>query len=188
MGILTVAVVTKPFYFEGVNRMQAAKSRHRRAGAARRFAVIVILNKLMEVLGEDVTVEEAFKRRRQRAARARWRASPKSSTCRGLINVDFQDVQHGDAGKGHGDDGFGDRLPGMDRARIAAEQAIACPLLEGVIPDGRARRAGQHHRRQVRPETARDQGGDGDDPSFAAEEATVILGAVFDENMGTNCV
>src|SRR5207245_4407208 len=81
MGILTVAVVTKPFSFEGVRRMQAAEvgidelSRHV-------DSVIVILNeKLEEVLGDEVSMEEAFSAA-DSVLRTRSPESPRSSTCR----------------------------------------------------------------------------------------------------------
>src|SRR5882672_2433598 len=92
MGILTVAVVTKPFSFEGVRRMQAAEigieelSQHV-------DSVIVILNeKLEEVLGDDVSMEEAFSAADSVLKNAVAGIS-EIINVPGLINVDFQDVR-----------------------------------------------------------------------------------------------
>ncbi len=182
MGILTVAVVTKPFSFEGVKRMQAAEGGIDEL-AQNVDSVIVILNeKLEEVLGEDVSMEEAFGAADNVLKNAVAGIS-EIINIRGLINVDFQDgktVMHeqGMAMMGSAS------ASGMDRAHIAAEQAVACPLLEGVNLSGArgvlvnitAAKSGLKLRETKEVmETIR---------SFAAEDATVILGAVYDEDMG----
>ncbi len=182
MGILTVAVVTKPFSFEGVKRMQAAE------GGIDELAhnvdsVIVILNeKLEEVLGEDVSMEEAFSAADNVLKNAVAGIS-EIINIRGLINVDFQDVKTVMHEQGMAMMGSAS-ASGMDRAHIAAEQAVACPLLEGVNLSGArgvlvnitAAKSGLKLRETKEVmETIR---------SFAAEDATVILGAVYDEEMG----
>ena len=182
MGILTVAVVTKPFSFEGMKRMQTAESGIDEL-AQNVDSVIVILNeKLEEVLGVDVSMEEAFGAADNVLKNAVAGIS-EIINIRGLINVDFQDVKTVMHEQGMAMMGSASSS-GMDRARIAAEQAVACPLLEGVNLSGArgvlvnitAAKSGLKLRETKEVmETIR---------SFAADDATVILGAVYDENMG----
>jgi len=182
MGILTVAVVTKPFSFEGVKRMQAAEGGIDEL-AQNVDSVIVILNeKLEEVLGEDVSMEEAFGAADNVLKNAVAGIS-EIINIRGLINVDFQDVKTVMHEQGMAMMGSASAA-GTDRAHIAAEQAVACPLLEGVNLSGArgvlvnitAAKSGLKLRETKEVmETIR---------SFAAEDATVILGAVYDEDMG----
>jgi len=182
MGILTVAVVTKPFSFEGTKRMQAAEGGIDEL-AQNVDSVIVILNeKLEEVLGVDVSMEDAFGAADNVLKNAVAGIS-EIINIRGLINVDFQDVKTVMHEQGMAMMGSASSS-GMDRARIAAEQAVACPLLEGVNLSGArgvlvnitAARTGLKLRETKEVmETIR---------SFAADDATVILGAVYDENMG----
>jgi cell division protein FtsZ len=181
MGILTVAVVTKPFTFEGVKRMQAAEGGIDEL-AQNVDSVIVILNeKLEEVFGEDISMEEAFGAADNVLKNAVAGIS-EIINIRGLINVDFQDVKTVMHEQGMAMMGSAS-ASGMDRAHIAAEQAVACPLLEGVNLAGArgvlvnitAAKSGLKLRETKEVmETIR---------SFAAEDATVILGAVYDEDM-----
>jgi cell division protein FtsZ len=181
MGILTVAVVTKPFSFEGVRRMRAAELGIDEL-AQHVDSVIVILNeKLEEVLGEDVTMEEAFASADGVLKNAVAGIS-EIINVPGLINVDFQDVRTVMAEQGMAMMGSAS-AGGVDRARIAAEQAVASPLLEGVNLAGArgvlvnitADKASLKMRetREIM-NTIRE---------FAAEDATIILGAVYDETM-----
>jgi cell division protein FtsZ len=182
LGILTVAVVTKPFSFEGMKRMQAAEGGIDEL-AQNVDSVIVILNeKLEEVLGGEVSMEEAFSTADNVLKNAVAGIS-EIINIRGLINVDFQDVKTVMHEQGMAMMGSAS-ASGMDRARIAAEQAVACPLLEGVNLSGArgvlvnitAAKSGLKLRETKEVmETIR---------SFAADDATVILGAVYDENMG----
>jgi cell division protein FtsZ len=182
LGILTVAVVTKPFSFEGIKRMQAAEGGIDEL-AQNVDSVIVILNeKLEEVLGGEVSMEEAFSTADNVLKNAVAGIS-EIINIRGLINVDFQDVKTVMHEQGMAMMGSAS-ASGMDRARIAAEQAVACPLLEGVNLSGArgvlvnitAAKSGLKLRETKEVmETIR---------SFAADDATVILGAVYDENMG----
>ena len=182
MGVLTVAVVTKPFTFEGVKRMQAAESGIDEL-AQNVDSVIVILNeKLEEVLGDDISMEEAFSAADNVLKNAVAGIS-EIINIRGLINVDFQDVKTVMHEQGMAMMGSAS-ASGMDRAHLAAEQAVACPLLEGVNLSGArgvlvnitAARSGLKLRETKEVmETIR---------GFAAEDATVILGAVYDEDMG----
>lgn len=181
MGILTVAVVTKPFSFEGARRLHAAELGIDEL-AQHVDSVIVILNeKLEEVLGEDVTMEEAFASADSVLKNAVAGIS-EIINVPGLINVDFQDVRTVMAEQGMAMMGSAS-AGGVDRARIAAEQAVASPLLEGVNLSGArgvlvnitADKASLKMRetREIM-NTIRE---------FAAEDATIILGAVYDETM-----
>ena len=182
LGVLTVAVVTKPFSFEGIKRMQAAEGGIDEL-AQNVDSVIVILNeKLEEVLGGDVSMEEAFSAADDVLKNAVAGIS-EIINIRGLINVDFQDVKTVMHEQGMAMMGSASSS-GLDRARIAAEQAVACPLLEGVNLSGArgvlvnitAAKSGLKLRETKEVmETIR---------GFAAEDATVILGAVYDEEMG----
>ena len=182
MGILTVAVVTKPFSFEGAKRTQAAESGIAEL-AEHVDSVIVILNeKLEEVLGDDISMEEAFSSADNVLKNAVAGIS-EIINVPGLINVDFQDVRTVMAEQGMAMMGSAS-ASGLDRARIAAEQAVACPLLEGVNLSGArgvvvnitADRSSLKLRETKEVmNTIR---------SFAADDATIIFGAVYDENMG----
>jgi cell division protein FtsZ len=182
MGILTVAVVTKPFSFEGARRLQSAElgieelSQHV-------DSVIVILNeKLEEVLGDDVSMEEAFSAADSVLKNAVAGIS-EIINVPGLINVDFQDVRTVMAEQGMAMMGSA-ASSGVDRARIAAEQAVACPLLEdvnlsgarGVVVNITANKSSLKLRETKEVmNTIR---------GFAADDATIIFGAVYDDPMG----
>ncbi len=135
MGILTVGVVSKPFEFEGPKRMKLAE-----AGLAELEAnvdsLIVILNdKLIEVLGDDARDGQAASTRADDVLNNAVRRHRRDHQHAGLVNVDFEDVktvmsEHGKAMMGTA------TAAGADRARMAAEQAVASPLLEGVDLSG----------------------------------------------------
>jgi cell division protein FtsZ len=182
LGILTVAVVTKPFTWEGSKRMKIAE-----AGidefAPHVDSLIVILNdKLEEVLGDDVTQEDAFQAaddvlNNAVAGIAEIINQP------GLVNVDFQDVRTVMSEQGMAMMGSA-VASGVDRARIAAEQAIACPLLEGVNLAGArgvlvnitaSRQSLKLRETKEVMNTIR---------AFAAEDATIIYGGVYDDALG----
>ena len=179
LEILTVAVVTKPFIYEG-NRMRHAAEGIKALNEHVDSLIIVPNAKLMEVLGDDVTVPEAFK-----AANGVLQGAvagiAEVINVPGLINVDFADVatvmsENGMAMMGSA------VASGPDRARIAAERAIASPLLEDVDMTGargvlvNITSTSSLKVREMEEVMACVQ--------FAAEEATVILGSVFDETMG----
>jgi cell division protein FtsZ len=180
LGILTVAVVSKPFEFEGPRRARIAD-----AGLAeleeRVHSLIVILNnKLEEVLGEDAQMAECF-RAADDVLHNACAGIAEIINIPGLVNVDFEDVktvmgEHGKAMMGTA------TAAGLDRARIAAEQAVASPLLEGVDLSGArgvlvnitaSNSLKMKETREVM-NTIR---------AFAAEDATVIFGTVCDEAM-----
>ncbi|MDP2132204.1 MAG: cell division protein FtsZ, partial [Sulfuritalea sp.] len=129
LGILTVAVVTKPFEYEGKRKRLAEEGV---AELARHVdSLIVILNeKLEEVLGEEVSMLEAFKAA-DNVLRNAVGGIAEIINVPGLVNVDFEDVRTvmGEMGKAM----MGSAVAaGVDRARVAAEEAVASPLLEGI--------------------------------------------------------
>jgi cell division protein FtsZ len=179
LGILTVAVVTKPFEFEG-NRLRLAEE-GLTALAANVDSLIVILNeKLMEVLGEDVGMKDAF-RAADNVLKNAVGGIAEIINVPGLVNVDFEDVRTvmGEMGKAM----MGSATAtGVDRARIAAEQAAASPLLEGIELSGArgvlvnitaSNDLGMKEVKEVM-NTIR---------TYAAEDSTIIFGTVFDSTM-----
>ncbi len=182
MGILTVGVVTKPFSFEGGKRMKSAE-----AGIAEFSkhvdSLIVILNdKLMDVMGDDAGVDECF-RAADDVLKNAVGGIAEIITYPGLVNVDFEDVRTvmGEMGRAM----MGSAVAaGVDRARIAAEQAVASPLLEGINLSGArgvlvniTASRGNLKMKEVNEvmNTVK---------AFAAEDAHIIFGAVYDELMG----
>ena len=134
MGILTVAVVTKPFDWEGGRRMTNAEAGLAELEANVDSLVVVLNEKLLEVLGDDITQEEAFAQANDVLKNAVGGIAEIINDY-GFVNVDFEDVRTvmGEPGKAM----MGTATAsGPDRARIAAEQAVACPLLEGIDLSG----------------------------------------------------
>ncbi len=182
MGILTVGVVTKPFDFEGNRRMKAAD-----AGLAELEAnvdsLIVILNdKLLDVLGDDVTQDQAFAHANDVLRNAVGGISD-IIHMPGLVNVDFEDVKTvmSEPGKAM----MGTAIAaGPDRATKAAELAVACPLLEGIDLSG-ARgvlvliAANRNTFKLVESRNAMQT-----IRRFAADDAHVIYGTAYDESLG----
>ncbi len=134
MGILTVAVVTKPFSFEGTRRMQSAEAGIEELSQHVDSVIVILNEKLEEVLGDDISMEDAFGAADSVLKNAVAGIS-EIINVPGLINVDFQDVRTVMAEQGMAMMGSA-AASGVDRARIAAEQAVACPLLEGVNLSG----------------------------------------------------
>ncbi len=179
LGILTVAVVTKPFEFEG-NRLRLAEE-GLTALAENVDSLIVILNeKLMEVLGEDVGMKDAF-RAADNVLKNAVGGIAEIINVPGLVNVDFEDVRTvmGEMGKAMMGSAS---AAGVDRARIAAEQAAASPLLEGIELSGArgvlvnitaSSDLGMREVKEVMT-TIR---------NYAADDSTIIFGTVFDDAM-----
>ncbi len=182
MGILTVGVITKPFDFEGPKRMANAD-----AGLAELEqnvdSLIVVLNeKLQEVLGDDITQEEAFAHANDVLKNAVGGIA-EIINVPGHVNVDFEDVRTvmGEPGKAM----MGTATAsGPDRARIAAEQAVACPLLEGVDLSGAkgvlvlisaSKGSLKLSESKLAMTTIR---------AFASPDAHIIYGTAYDENLG----
>jgi cell division protein FtsZ len=179
LGALTVAVVTKPFQFEG-RRMRIAEDGLDEL-AKNVDSLIVILNeRLMEVMGDDVSVQEAF-RTADNVLRNAVGGIAEIINFPGLVNVDFEDVRTvmGEMGMAMMGSAF---ASGVDRARLAAEQAVASPLLEGIHLSGargvlvNITASSSLRMKEVNEvmNTIR---------AFAAEDAHIIFGAVFDESI-----
>lgn len=180
LGILTVAVVTKPFSFEGKRQRIAQEGLD--ALSEHVDSLIIIPNdKLMHVLGEDVTVDDAF-RSANDVLHGAVAGIAEIISCPGMINVDFADVRTVMSEMGMAMMGSSSAA-GIDRARVAAEQAVACPLLEDInIRDARgvlvnisaARSTLKMKEMHEVMNTIRE---------FTADSATVIVGAVFDDEL-----
>ncbi|EGZ49975.1 cell division protein FtsZ [Neisseria wadsworthii] len=133
LGILTVAVVTRPFEHEGKRINIAHQGIEQLKGQV--DSLIVIPNdKLMTALGEDVTVREAFQAA-DNVLHAAVAGISEVVTRPGFINLDFADVKNVMSITGMAMMGSGS-AQGVDRARLATEQAIASPLLDNVSLDG----------------------------------------------------
>ena len=180
MGILTVAVVTKPFAFEGKRTKVAADGLEELSQHV--DSLIVIPNeKLMEVLGEDVPFTEAFSAANDVLHNA-VSGIAEIINCPGLVNVDFADVRTVMSEMGMAMMGSAE-ASGPERARIAAEQAVASPLLEdvnlanarGVLVNITASTSFKMKEYYDVMNTIK---------AFTADDATVIVGNVMDETMG----
>ena len=129
-GILTVAVVTKPFGFEGRRRLDVANAGIEALSQHVDSLITIPNDKLLTVLGKDVSLLSAFK-----AANSVLQGAVKGIsdliTRPGLINVDFADVCAVMSKTGNAMMGTG-RASGPNRALEAAEQAISSPLLEHI--------------------------------------------------------
>jgi cell division protein FtsZ len=179
MGILTVAVVTKPFVFEG-KRMTLAQNGIEELATYVDSLIIVPNAKLMEVLGGKTTLPAAFK-----AANGVLQGAvagiAEVINVPGMVNVDFADVctlmsENGMAMMGAA------TATGENRAKKAAEQAIASPLLEDIDLSGA--RGVLVNITSSSNLTLEELHEVMNCFQFAASEATVIVGSVFDETMG----
>jgi cell division protein FtsZ len=180
MGILTVAVVTKPFAFEGKRTKVAVDGLEELSKHV--DSLIVIPNeKLMEVLGDDVPFLKAFEAANDVLHNA-VSGIAEIINCPGLVNVDFADVRTVMSEMGMAMMGSA-MATGPDRATIAAQQAVASPLLEdvnlanarGVLVNITASTSFKMKEYYDVMNTIK---------AFTAEDATVIVGNVFDENIG----
>jgi cell division protein FtsZ len=157
MGILTVGVVTKPFDWEGSRRMGNADSGLKELEDNVDSLIVVLNEKLLEVLGDDITQDEAFGHANDVLKNAVGGIAEIINEY-GNVNVDFEDVRTvmGEPGKAM----MGTATAtGPDRARIAAEQAVALPAAGGCGPQGRKGRARAGHRFQRHFEAERIQAG-----------------------------
>jgi len=181
MGVLTVAVVTRPFMFEGTKRIKAADAGINALKDHVDSLIIIPNDRLLEVLGEDVGYEEAFSASND-VLNGAVAGIAEVINCPGLVNVDFADVRTVMSENGMAMMGSA-LASGADRAQVAAERAVASPLLEDVNLSG-ARgvlvNITASHSLKLREvhevmNTIR---------SFTAEDATVIFGSVIDEAIG----
>jgi cell division protein FtsZ len=179
LGILTVAVVTKPFAFEGKRQKVA----HQGLEELTRHvdSLIVIPNdKLMQVLGEDVSMLDAFKAANS-VLHGAVAGIAEVIKCPGLVNVDFADVRTVMSEMGMAMMGSA-TAAGLERARQAAEQAVASPLLEDVNLAGargvlvNITASTTLKMKEVHEVMNTIKG-------FTAEDATVIVGTVIDDQL-----
>jgi cell division protein FtsZ len=180
LGILTVAVVTRPFDMEGSKRHASAE--HGIAELSRHVdSLITIPNqKLLTVLGGDVTLLDAFKAANQ-VLQGAVQGIAELITRSGMINVDFADVRTVMAETGMAMMGSGSAR-GENRAREAAEAAVSSPLLEDVNLSGAHGllinvTAGPDLRTSefsIVGDTVK---------AYASEDANVVVGCVIDPDM-----
>ena len=182
MGILTVGVVTKPFDFEGGRRMSNADAGLSELEANVDSLIVVLNEKLLEVLGDDVSQDEAFAHANDVLKNAVGGIA-EIINVPGHVNVDFEDVRTvmGEPGKAM----MGTAVAkGPDRARIAAEQAVACPLLEGIDLSGAkgvlvlitaAKGSLKLSESKLAMNTIR---------AYASPDAHVIYGTAYDDSLG----
>ena len=179
LGILTVAVVTKPFTFEG-KRVRVANAGIEALARHVDSLIIIPNDKLMQVLGEDVSMLDAFKAANN-VLHGAVAGIAEVINCPGLVNVDFADVRTVMSEMGMAMMGSA-QATGDQRARLAAEQAVASPLLEDVNLSGargvlvNITASSTVKMREVNEVMTTIQG-------FTADEATVIVGQVIDESM-----
>jgi len=179
LGILTVAVVTKPFAFEGKRQKIATEGLEELSSHV--DSLIVIPNdKLMDVLGDDVSMLDAFKAANS-VLHGAVAGIAEVIKCPGLVNVDFADVRTVMSEMGMAMMGSSS-ASGDNRARVAAEQAVASPLLDDVdlagargvlvnITSGTSLKMREVHEVM---NTIKE---------FTADDATVIVGTVIDESL-----
>jgi len=181
MGILTIGVVTKPFSFEGGQRMKSAEKGIAELAKHVDSLIIIRNDKQMEVLGNDADVDDCFKAADDVLKNAIGCIAD-IITFPGLVGVDLEDVRTVMGEMGRAVMGSASAT-GIDRARNAAERAIASPLQEGInlcrakgvlvnITAGK----GNVKMKEINEVMNTVQG-------YAAEDAHIIFGAVYDERI-----
>ncbi len=182
MGILTVGVVTKPFDWEGGRRMTNADNGLAELEANVDSLIVVLNEKLLDVLGDDISQDEAFSHANDVLKNAVGGIA-EIINVPGHVNVDFEDVRTvmGEPGKAMMGTAVAE---GPDRARIAAEQAVACPLLEGIDLSGAkgvlvlitaAKGSLKLSESKLAMNTIR---------AYASPDAHVIYGTAYDDSLG----
>ena len=134
MGILTVAVVTKPFAFERSKRMAQAEAGIKELSGVVDSLITIPNDKLMPVLGKETSLLEVFMKAND-VLKGAVQGIAELITCPGLINVDFADVRTVMSEMGMAMMGTGSAT-GENRAHEAATMAISSPLLEDVNISG----------------------------------------------------
>jgi cell division protein FtsZ len=182
LGILTVAVVTKPFEMEGGKRSLIADHGIAELGKYCDSLITIPNQKLLTVLGPQTTLLDAFKSANQ-VLQGAVQGIAELITRPGLINVDFADVRTVMAETGMAMMGSGS-ASGEGRARIAAEAAVSSPLLEDINLAGA-------HGILVNVTAGMDLSiGEFQEvgqivKQFASEDATVVVGTVIDPELAT---
>ncbi len=180
LGILTVAVVTRPFLMEGKKRMMIADQGIADLGKYVDSLITIPNEKLLTVLGGETTLLDAFRAANQ-VLQGAVQGIAELITRPGLINVDFADVRTVMAEMGMAMMGSG-TSSGDDRAREAAEAAVSSPLLEDInlagangilvnVTAGMDLSIGEF---QEVGKTVKE---------FASDDATVVVGTVIDPDM-----
>lgn len=180
MGILTVAVVTRPFPFEGRKRADIANEGIMELAQHVDSLITIPNEKLLSVLGRDISLLNAFKAANDVLLGA-VQGIAELITCPGLINVDFADVRTVMSEMGMAMMGSGSAR-GQDRARVAAEAAVSSPLLEDInlsgakgilvnVTSGLDLTMGEF---EEVGNTVKE---------FASDNATVVVGTVIDPDM-----
>ena len=183
LGILTVAVVTKPFGMEGKKRLQIADQGIADLGKYVDSLITIPNEKLLSVLGPQTTLLDAFKSANE-VLQGAVQGIAELITRPGLINVDFADVRTVMSEMGMAMMGSGSAA-GEDRAREAAEAAISSPLLEDIdlagangilvnVTAGMDLAIGEF---QQVGETVK---------QCASDDATVVVGTVIDPDMSNS--
>src|SRR5512147_833791 len=180
LGILTVAVVTKPFEMEGNKRLALADQGIGELGKYVDSLITIPNQKLLTVLGGDTTLLDAFKSANQ-VLQGAVQGIAELITRPGLINVDFADVKTVMAETGMAMMGSG-HASGENRAKEAAEMAVSSPLLEDINLSGA-------HGILVNVTAGMDLSiGEFQEvgnivKQFASEDATVVVGTVIDPEL-----
>ena len=182
MGILTVGVVTKPFEFEGRRRGKQADDGVSELEANVDSLIVVLNEKLLEVMGDDVTQDQAFAHANDVLKNAVGGISD-IIHIPGLVNVDFEDVktvmsEPGKAMMGTATAG------GPDRANKAADMAVACPLLEGIDLSGARGVLVLIAASKATFKLAESRNAMNTIRRYAADDAHVIYGTAYDESLG----
>jgi len=180
LGILTVAVVTKPFPFEGKKRMGYAEEGIKELAQYVDSLITIPNEKLLSVLGKHMTLLDCFKSANDVLLNA-VQGIAELITRPGLINVDFADVRTVMSEMGLAMMGAGSAT-GEDRAREAAELAIASPLLEDVSLSG-ARGILVNVTAGLDLSIGEFEEVGNTVKEFASENATVVVGTVIDPEM-----
>jgi cell division protein FtsZ len=182
MGILTVAVVSKPFEFEGPRRSRVADEGLKALEQHVDSLIVVLNDKLEEILGDDIGMDEAFQAADDVLNNA-VAGIAEIINVDGHINVDFNDVKTVMGEQGRAMMGTATAI-GADRAKIAANEAVASPLLDGVNLAGArgiliniSASKDSLKARETREVVNIIR-------TAASEDATVIYGFVYDESLG----
>jgi len=185
LDILTVAVVTKPFELEGSKRMKIAKEGIKELVEEVDSLITIPNQKLLEVLGEDCAMIEAFKEANDVLAGA-VRGISDIIMCPGLINVDFADVRTVMSERGTAMMGTGVGS-GPERARISAEKAVESKLLEDIsLKDAKGVLVNITAGTEI---TLGEIKAVGDCiEKFADRDAIIVTGAVIDETVGNDLI
>ncbi|MCB1935639.1 MAG: cell division protein FtsZ [Nitrosomonas sp.] len=179
MGILTVAVVSKPFAFEG-KRLKAAQLGMEELSQHVDSLIIIPNDKLMTVLGNDISMLDAFKAANDVLYGA-VAGIAEVINCPGLVNVDFADVKTVMSEMGMAMMGSA-VSSGIDRARIAAEDAVASPLLEDIsLAGARGVLVNITASKSLKMREVHEVMGA--IKELTADDATIIVGTVIDESM-----